>query len=99
MSNYPFSQAVLWSKSINDLDFQRDKNYIIHQVLRYGSLADVKTLKKLYGEREVSRVFSREPIKIYTAPALNFVKNYLLSFSSDQQIDEQKYLTTAPRII
>ena len=96
MSDLPFSQAVLWSKDVKNLDPQRDKNYIIHQVLRYGSLAEIKALKKFYGEAEVAQVFAGKPLKIYSPATFNFVKNYLLSLSG-HQIDETKYLTTTPR--
>jgi len=41
-------QSVLWSRDISNLDLQRDKNYIVHQVLMYGSLKDISWLKQTY---------------------------------------------------
>ena len=41
-------KPILWSKSINNLDPETDKIYIIHQVLAYGGIDDIKILKKIY---------------------------------------------------
>jgi len=49
MSKIPRNlQSVLWSRDISNLDLQRDKNYIVHQVLMYGSLKDISWLKQTY---------------------------------------------------
>jgi len=71
-------QGILWSRRLESLDLQRDKGYIIHQVLAYGSLEQVKWLFKVYSQKEASRVFLQRPKKLYTSQAFNFVKNYLL---------------------
>lgn len=39
-------QGILWSCNVKKLDWQKDKNYIIHQVLMYGDLKD-ETIRKL----------------------------------------------------
>lgn len=69
----------------------------IHQILMYGNLKEIKSLKKTLGEKKVKELFLSHPKKVYTAPALNFIKNFVLNIQTP--IDEQKYLKTTPRYI
>lgn len=68
----------------------------IHQILMFGTLRDIKSLKKTVGESTVKKLFLQYPKKVYTAPALNFIKNFILRLHSP--IDEQQYLKFTPRI-
>jgi len=34
-------QPFLWSKNVRELDLKRDKNYIIPQILAFGSLKEI----------------------------------------------------------
>ena len=68
----------------------------IHQILMFGNLSEIQSLKKTVGEATVKELFVRFPKKIYTAPALNFIKNFILKISTP--IDEQQYLKYTPRI-
>ena len=68
----------------------------IHQILMFGKLSDIKFLKKTIGESTIKEAFLRFPKKIYTAPALNFIKNFILKISTS--IDEQQYLKYTPRV-
>lgn len=68
----------------------------IHQILVYGALSDVRSLKKTIGEGELKSLFLKYPKKIYTAALLNFVKNIVLGINTS--IDEKKYLKNTPRI-
>ncbi|KKR93510.1 MAG: hypothetical protein UU73_C0003G0140 [Candidatus Daviesbacteria bacterium GW2011_GWA1_41_61] len=69
----------------------------VHQVLMYGTLQEIRSLKKTLGEKWLKELFLHYPKKIYTKPALNFIKNFVLDINSS--IDEQKYLKTTPRYI
>jgi hypothetical protein len=44
----PHFQGLLWTKNINKLDIKKDKNYIIHNVLMYGTFSDIKWLIEVY---------------------------------------------------
>ena len=66
----------------------------IHQVLAYGTLNEIRSLKKTLGEEFLKKLFVTYPKKIYTASAFNFIKKFILHLSS---IDEQKYLKSTPR--
>lgn len=69
----------------------------IHQILMFGTLGDIKELKKKLGEKAIRELFLRFPKKVYTAPAFNFIKNFILHINT--LIDEQKYLKNTPRHI
>jgi len=70
---------------------------VIHQILMYGTLFEIKSLIKKLGENTVKELFLEYPKKIYTAQALNFIKKNILHLGSS--IDEQKYLKSTPRNI
>ncbi len=76
-------QGVLWSTNVRNLDLEKDKEYIIHHVLTYGNLEQIKWLSSVYSKSEIKEVFKKRPQKIYTPSSFNFVKNYLLSITED----------------
>lgn len=86
-------QGILWSCDVKKLDWERDKNYIIHQVLRYGDLKDIALLLKIYSKKEIKEVFERNPMKIYTPQCFNFVKKIILDIKR-KSLSSQKYVTT-----
>lgn len=67
----------------------------VHQILMFGSLKDIHSLNDAVGRNIVRQLFLRYPKKVYTAPALNFVKNFILDIYTP--IDEQKYLKSTSR--
>lgn len=89
-------QGILWSKNIKNLNLERDKIYIIHQVLSYGNLQQIKWLFKIYGLKEIQRVFLKHPKKIYAAPVFYFVKNFILDLKN-KKLNSQKYVKDSLR--
>lgn len=67
----------------------------IHQILAYGTLDEIRLLKKAIGEETIKKLFLGFPKKIYTSSALYFIKHFILHITNP--IDEQKYLRNAPR--
>ncbi len=67
----------------------------IHQVLAFGTLEDIRSLKATTGEEKIKELFINFPKKVYTPPNLNFIKNFILHINS--AIDEQKYLKYTQR--
>ena len=67
----------------------------IHQILAYGTLDDIRSLKETLGEDVVKELFLHFPKKVYTASALYFVKNVILHISDP--LDERSYLKHTPR--
>lgn len=84
-------QPILWSTNIKNLDLEKDKNYIIHQVLSYGNLQQIKWLFKTYSREEILKIFIESPTPIYTKPIFYFVKNFILGLK-DKKLNEKKYI-------
>jgi len=99
MSNIPKSlQGILWSADVSKLDISKNKGYIIHQILAYGSLKDLAWLFKTYKSSEIKNVFIEYPEKDYTEKAFNFVQKIVLDIPQEA-IDKRYYVKTYPRII
>ncbi len=86
-------QTYTWHTSHPD----RNSPGTIHQVLAYGNLDSLTTIKKELGEEKLKNLFLRQPQKVYTASALNFITKFILHIQ--QPIDETRYLKTTPRNI
>ena|SRR5258708_37722505 len=74
---------------------QLDSADTIHQVLMFGSLQEINSLKDKLGKTRIRKLFIDHPKKIYTAPALNLIKNFILKINSP--IDDNRYLKYTPR--
>ncbi len=70
-------QAVLWSLNVSSLDMTRDRGYIIHQVLAYGSAAHIRWLLKTYPGTTIRAEVKNHPHRIYSKPAFNFLQQIL----------------------
>lgn len=66
----------------------------IHQILAFGSIDDVKNIKKTLGENILANLFLQKPKKVYTASSFNFITKFILHIYN---VDEQKYLKSTPR--
>jgi len=86
-------QGVLWSTPLEKLDFNKHKSYIIHQVLMYGNLDQIKWLFEVYSKKQIVDVFLNKPQKVYTREALNYVYKFILGLK-DGQIQQNKYVNT-----
>ena len=83
-------KGILWSKNINDLDLENDKIYIIHQILSFGDIDEIRWLFKNYSLDEVKIVFINTPKRIYTRPVFLFIKDYILKIKT--VLDEKEYV-------
>lgn len=90
-------QGVLWSRSVDNLNLNKDEEYIIHQILAYGRWEDLVWLFDKYGKNRVRKVFTDHPTKDYSPAGLKFVSKVLLEV--EDQIDPQRYDRSTPRII
>jgi len=92
MKKIPSSfQPFLWSKSVKKLDKDRDKVYIIHQILSYGDLKELRQLLRIYDRKEVAEVFTKYPKKIYRPSVFYFVKNFILELRN-RRLKEEDYV-------
>ncbi len=81
-------KRLFWFIDPSRLDIRKDRNLIIHQVLAYGTLADVKRLFKLYGKRTVKQEFQKPKKGLYQPSVLYFIQ-YLLGVN---KINAKEYL-------
>ena len=89
-------QAVLWSANIDDLNLQKDKPYIIHQILACGRLEDIVWLFRTYPKAEIINIFTTTPYKNYQASRFQFIKNYVLHLNHSH-LNEKLYVQNTPR--
>ena len=86
-------QGILWSVNVKNLDLEKDKVYIIHQILSYGTLEQIHWLFGVYSEGEIKRVFEDSPMKVYNFPTFNFIKNIVLGLKK-RAISSEKYVAS-----
>lgn len=85
-------QGTLWSSNVEQLDLEKNKAYIIHQVLTFGTMDHLKWLFETYPKREIVNAFVHQPMKMYPKHIYWFTKNHLLALQN-MQLDEQNYVT------
>lgn len=85
-------QPILWSVDTDKLDIQKHKGYIIHQVLRFGTLSDIKWLFQTYTKDKIRKFFLAHPSKNYAPEDFHFIKNYVLGLR--ERLDSDKYVTS-----
>lgn len=91
-------QAVLWSRSIDSLNIEKDKTYIIHQIFSHGRMEDILWLFQTYPASTLKKIFTSHSFKDYDAARFYFTKNYLLDLKN-MQLNEKKYVKNIPRDI
>lgn len=91
-----FLKAYFWSVKFDELDVDKDKDYIIHQILCYGDLEAIKWLFKIYGKSAIRKSFLNRPAKIYRPQTYNWTKSILLGLG-DKKLDLNKYVINTPR--
>ena len=88
-------QGALWSVNVSKLDLEKDRAYIVNQVLSYGTLEEIRWLMRTYGKKTVREVFLTQPIKVYTPSAFRFSQLLL----GVPEIGADRYDQTLPRRI
>ena len=84
-------QGILWSKNIRNFDLEKDRIYIIHQVLSYGNFRQIKWLFKIYNKSTIKNVFINYPRPIYSPQNFKFIKEIILNFK-DIKLKKEKYV-------
>jgi len=91
-------QGILWSADVADLDLEKNRSYIVNQVLSLGTLEELSWLFKTYTKEIIRKIFVSEPAKIYSSSSFNFCKNILLGLE-DRDLPPERYVKTLPRNI
>lgn len=76
---------------ISKLDLEKDRAYIVNQVLSYGTLDEIRWLMETYGQDTVKQVFLNQPMKVYTKQCFGLMKNVLFDLQQ-VNIPEEKYV-------
>lgn len=84
-------QGALWSANVSKLDLEKDRAYIVNQVLSYGTLDEIRWLMKAYGKDTVKQVFLDQPMKVYTKQCFALMKNVMFDLKQ-VNIPEEKYV-------
>ncbi len=79
---------LFWSQDPKKLDKTKDKHLIIHQVLAYGSMQDIKYLFKIYSRETVKKVFLKGKKGLYDPKVAALIKCLL----SIRKLDYSKYV-------
>lgn len=91
-------QAILWSQDVYSLDLEKDKIYIIHQILSHGNIDDIVWLFKKYRKNDILGVFIKHPYKDYAPSRFSFIKKMVL-FLKDYPLNPKRYVKNIPRDI
>lgn len=92
LSFFSQNKPLFWSADITKLDLQEHKQYIIHQVLQYGDLEAIRSLKTLYFQEDIQHTFLYHPRKTYQPQTLAFITTYILGVT--KPIDTSRYVST-----
>lgn len=79
---------LFWFLDAKKLDKNKDRNLIIHQVLAFGSLRDIRKLFKVYPKAVIKDEFLKNRKGIYDPKTLAWLKIIL----GVKRIDERKYV-------
>lgn len=83
-------KKLFWSIDAKKLDINKNKSYIIHQALAFGSLDDIKSLFKIYSLKEIRQTFLKQPKPFYSPQGLNFLQKYILQIKGS--LPKEKYV-------
>lgn len=73
-NSFPFSQNLFWDTSIEKIDIQKHKNYIVERVLSRGLLQDFYFLLQLYSLEEIKSAIRKS--KTLDKKTINFCSHY-----------------------
>lgn len=65
-------QWLFWSVNVKSLDIKKDKEYIITQILNYGTEKELKWLFRIYPEEEIKKVIRNPRRGVWFRKVLNF---------------------------
>lgn len=83
-----FKQSLFWDVNVKKLDLKRDGHFIVHRILSYGTMDDLRELIKVYGKKNVRKEFSEPQPGLYYPNILELCKHIL----GIKKIDKKKYL-------
>jgi len=86
-------QPILWSTNVELLDIEKNKGYIVHQILLYGTFDELQWLFNTYSKEEIIDTFINHPSRMYSKSAFYFIKNFILGLKQ-KKLTEDDYVTS-----
>ena len=71
MSKDDFSENLFWDADPGDMDFARNRRYVVQRVLERGTVADIGRLIRMYGMPDV--VATAKSLRTLEPKALSFI--------------------------
>ena len=87
----PSVQSLFWSAPHVPHTVENDASEIIHKVLAYGGIEDIRWLKKTYSQDTLQRVFRDQPQAVYTPSAFHFAADVVLHLE-ESSLDRNRYV-------
>jgi hypothetical protein len=84
---------LFWFADLNKLDFKKNRNLVVHQVLAYGTMDDIRLLFGIYPKSEIKKEFL-DPKKgkgLYN-PAIFELCKLLVGIEETDYLDRKKYI-------
>ncbi len=69
--NPDISKKAFWDIRFEDLDFEKNKEYIIAKVFEYGKWKDMLAITHYYGEKEVTEALKKN--SFFLPDTINFI--------------------------
>ncbi|MBI4252807.1 hypothetical protein HY623_01345 [Candidatus Uhrbacteria bacterium] len=87
MKNIPKNwRPFFWFCDPEKIDLTQDRYIVIHTLLAYGSIADIRQLEAVYGKRSMRASFLKPYRGFYSAPAFSFAKFFLNAPSAQESL-------------
>ena len=84
---------LFWFTDVNKLDLDKNRNLIVHQVLAYGAMDDIKLLFQMYPKSEIKKEFldSKKGKGLYN-PAVFELCKLLVGVKKGDRINSKYYI-------
>ncbi len=82
------NQFLFWDINLKKIDPEKNKNFIIHRILSYGTMDDIRELFKIYNKETIKKEFLKAQPGIYYPNILKLCQHLL----GIKEIDKDKYL-------
>lgn len=79
---------LFWFLDKRNPDLKKDKNLVVHQVLSYGTMDDIRNLVKFYGKTAIKKEFVKPRPGLYYPSVLEFCRRFL----GVKKINKKEYL-------
>jgi hypothetical protein len=69
-----FLKPFLWSYCLKKIDFEKNKEKIIFNILNFGNKKATDWLFKFYSKKEIIKIFNKTKIHLWQKKSYNFWK-------------------------